>query len=82
MLKEIPLREQRQDAVRQLCSAFADVSGAELGKAALKRCGVRPEDVKELLVGDTSAAPSGQTPRQIGIGAGLRRRRNGNRNGP
>jgi hypothetical protein len=31
------------------CGAFAEVSGAELGKAAVEPSGVKPEDVKELL---------------------------------
>ena len=45
MLKEIHL-------VGNFYAAFADVSAVELGKAAVERSGVKPEDVKELLVGN------------------------------
>jgi acetyl-CoA C-acetyltransferase len=59
------------------------VSAVELGKAAVERSGVKPEDVKELLVGNIlSGALAPNAARQIGIGERLRRRRNGNRNGP
>jgi hypothetical protein len=35
-----------------------------------------------VALADVSAVELGKAARQIGIGAGLRRRRNGNRNGP
>jgi len=36
MLKEIPPRRQRQDAVRQLLRRFADASAVEFRKAAVE----------------------------------------------
>jgi len=63
------------------CGAFADVSAVELGKAPVERSSIKPEDVKELLVGNILGGTlRPKAARQIG--AGLRRRRNGNRNGP
>ena len=50
MLKEIHLAGVMRPFGR-FCGAFADVSVVELGKAALERSGLKPEDVKELLVG-------------------------------
>ena len=83
MLKEIHLAGSVRTPFGSFCGAFADVSAVELGKAAVERSGVKPEDVKELLVGNIlSGALRPNAARQIGIGAGLRRRRNGNRNGP
>ena len=49
MLKEIHLAGSVRTPFGSFCGAFADVSGAELGKAAAERSGVKPEDVKELL---------------------------------
>jgi acetyl-CoA C-acetyltransferase len=64
MLKEIHL-------VGNFYAAFADVSAVELGKAAVERSGVKPEDVKELLVGNIlSGALRPNAARQIEIGAG------------
>jgi acetyl-CoA acetyltransferase len=60
------------------CGAFADVSSVELGKAPVERSGAKPHDVKELVVGNIlSGAHRANAARQILIGAGLRRRRNG-----
>ena len=52
MLKEIHLAGSVMRPFGRFCGAFADVSAVELGKAALERSGVKPEDVKELLVGN------------------------------
>ena len=49
MLKEIHLAGGVRTPFGSFCGAFADVSAAELGKAAVERSGVKPEDVKELL---------------------------------
>ena len=49
MLKEIHLAGSVRTPFGSFCGAFADVSAAELGKAAAERSGVKPEDVKELL---------------------------------
>jgi len=49
MLKEIPPRRQRQDAVRQLLRRFADASAVEFRKAAVEW-------------GTSSGVPSAQTP--------------------
>ena len=78
MLKEIHLAGSVMRPFGRFCGAFADVSAVELGKAALERSGVKPEGVKELLVGNIL---SGASPKRR-AGERLRRRRNGNRNGP
>ena len=79
MLKEIHLAA----SVRTPCGAFAEVSTAELGQAAVERSGLKPEEVKELLLANIlSGALRPNAAHQIGIGAGLRRPQNGNRNGP
>ena len=49
MLKEIHLAGSVRTPFGSFCGAFAEVSAAELGKAAVERSGVKPEDVKELL---------------------------------
>jgi len=49
MLKEIHLAGGVRTPFGSFCGAFADVSAAELGKAAVERSGVKPEDLKELL---------------------------------
>ena len=70
MLEEIPPRRQRQDAVRQLLP-MSRPSGQSGGGGS----GVKPEDVKERLVGNIlSGALRPNAARQILIGAGLRRR--------
>ncbi len=51
MLKEIHLAGSVRTPFGSFCGAFADVSPVELGKAAVGRSGLKPEDVKELLVG-------------------------------
>jgi acetyl-CoA C-acetyltransferase len=62
MLEEIHLAGSVRTPFGSFCGALADVLSVELGKAAVERSGVKPEDVKELLVGGTSsAAPSAQT---------------------
>ena len=52
MLKEIHLAGSVRTPFGSFCGAFADVSAVELGKAPVERSGVKPEDVKELLVGN------------------------------
>ena len=52
MLKEIHLAGSVRTPFGSFCGAFADVSAIELGKAAVERSTVKPEDVKELLVGN------------------------------
>ena len=49
MLKEIHLAGSVRTLFGSFCGAFAEVSAAELGKAAVEWSGVKPEDVKELL---------------------------------
>src|SRR5688572_25711216 len=56
--------------------AFAPLTAAELGsaaiKAALERAGLGPEDVSEVLMGCVLPAGQGQAPaRQAALGAGL-----------
>ena len=78
MLEEFHLAGSVRTPFGGFCGAFADVSSVELGKAPVKRSGVKPEDVKELFVGNIlSGALCPNAARQILIGAGLRRRRNG-----
>ena len=48
MLKEIHLAGSVRTPFGSFCGAFAEVSTVELGKAAVERSGVKPEDVKEL----------------------------------
>jgi len=70
--KEIQLAGSRSTPFGSFCGAFADVSTVELGKAPMERSDVKPEDVKELLVGTSSATPSAQTPRaRSGSGRGF-----------
>ena len=72
MLKEIHLAGSVRTPFGSFCGAFADVSAVELGKAAVERSGVKPEDVKELLVGNIlSGALRPNAARQIGIGRGF-----------
>jgi len=52
MLEEIHLAGSARTPFGSFCGAFADVSPVELGKAAVERSGVKPEDVKEFLVGN------------------------------
>ena len=52
MLKEIHLADGVRTPFGSFCGASADLSTVELGKAAVERSGVKPEDVKELLVGN------------------------------
>jgi len=83
MLKEIHLAASVRTPCGSFCGAFAEVSTVELGQAAVERSVLKPEDVKELLLANIlSGALHPNAARQIGIGAGLRRPRNGNRNGP
>jgi acetyl-CoA acetyltransferase len=49
MLKEIHFASSVRTPFGSFCGAFADLSAAELGKAAVERSGMKPEDVKELL---------------------------------
>ena len=46
MLKEIHLAGSVRTPFGSFCGAFAEVSAAELGKAAVERSGVKPEDSK------------------------------------
>ena len=58
MLKEIHF-------AGSVCGAFADVSPVELGKMAVEWSGGKPEDVKELLVGnilERRSPPKGRAP--------------------
>ena len=72
MLKEIHLAGSVRRPFGRFCAAFADVSAVELGKAAVERSGVKPEDVKELLVGNIfSGALRPNAPHQIGTGQGF-----------
>jgi hypothetical protein len=72
MLKEIQLDGSRSTPFGSFCGAFTNVSAVEFGKAPVERSGVEPEDVKELLVGTSSAAPSAQTSRaRSGSGRGF-----------
>ena len=52
MLEEFHLAGSVRTPFGSFCGAFADVSSVELGKAPVKRSGVKPEDVKELFVGN------------------------------
>ena len=52
MLKEIHFASSVRTPFGSFCGAFADVPPVELGKAAVERSGVKPEDVKEFLVGN------------------------------
>ena len=48
MLKEIHPAGSVRTPFGSFCGAFAEVSAVELGKAAVERSGVKPENVKEL----------------------------------
>lgn len=56
--------------------ALSTLSASELGKiafgAAVERSGIRPDNIKEVIVGNVVSAGTGQAlPRQISIGANL-----------
>ena len=71
MLKEIHLAGSVRTPFGSFCGAFAEVSTVELGKAAVERSGLKPEDVKEFLVGNIlSGALRPKAAPQIEIGAG------------
>ena len=72
MLEKIHLAGSVRTPFGSFCGAFADVSSVELGKAPVERSSVKPEDVKELLVGNILGGTlRPKAARQIG--AGLRR---------
>ena len=72
MLKEIHLAGSVMRPFGRFCGAFADVSAVELGKAALERSGVKPEGVKELLVGNILSGASPNAARGSGfVGGGM-----------
>jgi acetyl-CoA acetyltransferase len=63
MLEEIHFAGSVRTPFGSFCGAFADVSAVELGKAPGRWSGAKPQDVKELLVGNILSAPTAQTPR-------------------
>jgi len=76
MSSEIVIAGAARTAVGTFNGAFAGVSAHELGQAAvaeaLRRAGVSPEDVSEVVLGQVLTAGQGQNPaRQAAIAAGL-----------
>ncbi len=76
MLKNVYLTGGSRTPLGMFNGAFAGVSAAHLGsqvvKACLKRAGVQPQDVDEVLFGNVIGAGLGQNiARQVAIGAGL-----------
>jgi acetyl-CoA C-acetyltransferase len=74
--KDIVVAGAARTAVGSFNGAFANVPAHVLGQSAiaeaLKRAGVRPDDVDEVILGQILTAGQGQNPaRQAAIGAGL-----------
>ncbi len=74
--KDIVVAGAARTAVGSFNGAFADVPAHVLGQSAiaeaLKRAGVQPADVDEVILGQILTAGQGQNPaRQAAIGAGL-----------
>jgi acetyl-CoA C-acetyltransferase len=74
--KDIVVASAARTAVGSFNGAFADVPAHVLGQSAiaeaLKRAGVQPADVDEVILGQILTAGQGQNPaRQAAIGAGL-----------
>ena len=63
MLKEIHLAGSVRTPFGSFCGAFAEVSTVELGKAAVERSGVKPEDVKESVGRSGSQIAPPEAPR-------------------
>lgn len=83
MLKKIDLAGSVRTPFGSCAAYWRMSSAAKLGEAAVERSGLKPDDVKEVLVGNIlSGALRRNAMRQTGIAAGLRWQRNENRNGP
>lgn len=76
MAKEIVLAGACRTAIGKFGGSLANIPAVELGalviKEAVRRAGIKPEDVDEVLMGNVLQAGLGQSPaRQAAIKAGL-----------
>ena len=76
MPEEVVLVSGVRTAVGKFGRAFRDISAQRLGaiviREAVRRAGVRPEQVEEVIMGNVISAGLGQNPaRQAAIFAGL-----------
>ena len=76
MAKEIVLAGPCRTAIGKFGGSLANIPAVELGalviKEAVRRAGIKPEDVDEVLMGNVLQAGLGQSPaRQAAIKAGL-----------
>lgn len=75
-MKKIVIASAARTPIGSFGGAFKSVSAADLGitaaKEAIKRAGIKPEDIDEVIIGNVLPAGLGQgVARQISIGAGI-----------
>ena len=84
MTDEIVIAAARRTPIGAFQGALAPVSAPDLGAtaaaAAIEDCGVKPEDISEVIFGCVLPAGLGQAPaRQAALGGGVRYRRGARR---
>ncbi len=75
-MKEVVIVGAARTPIGSFGGALASLSAIDLGviaaKEAIKRAGIKPEDIDEVIIGNVLSAGLGQNPaRQVAIGAGL-----------
>ncbi len=75
-MKKVVVVSAKRSAIGSFGGVFKKVSAVNLGiqvvKSALEDCGIKPEQVEELILGNVLSAGLGQNiSRQISIGAGI-----------
>jgi acetyl-CoA C-acetyltransferase len=75
-MQEVVIISAARTAIGKFNGTIKDVPATQLGataiKEAVKRSGLRPEDIEECLMGNVLSASLGQNPaRQAAVGAGL-----------
>ena len=75
-MREVVIVGAARTPIGSFGGALAPLSAIDLGtiaaKEAIKRAGIKPEDIDEVIIGNVLSAGLGQNPaRQVAIGAGL-----------
>lgn len=75
-MREVVIVGAARTPIGSFGGAFASLSAIDLGaiaaKEAIKRAGIKPEDIDEVIIGNVLSAGLGQNPaRQVAIAAGL-----------
>ncbi len=75
-MREVVIVGAARTPIGSFGGALASLSAIDLGtiaaKEAIKRAGIKPEDIDEVLIGNVLSAGLGQNPaRQIAIGSGI-----------